>query len=71
MAVTAKEPTDFEPDNGGVVLDMDPAGYVARLRPTARPLRFDIEGCAPHQVMPYFEIDDEAFTCYPLFPVRR
>ncbi len=68
MAVTAKEPSDFEPDAESVLLNMDPDGYIASLRPTGRPLHFAISGCAPHELMPYFEIDSERFSCYPLFP---
>ncbi len=69
MAVTGEEDNPFAP--GGVTLDIDPAEYIRRLRPMENPLRFDIEGCAPHRLMPYFEIDEERFTCYPLFPEKR
>ena len=71
MAVTACQPTEFEPDGGPVTLNIDPADYIASLRPAQEPLRFEIEGCAPHRLVPYFEIDKEPFSCYPLFPERR
>ncbi len=71
MAVTAKAPSEFDPESRGVTLDIDPAEYIARLRPADAPLHFAVEGCEPHVVMPYFEIDKEIFSCYPLFPVRK
>ncbi|MBR3502774.1 MAG: glycoside hydrolase family 127 protein [Clostridia bacterium] len=69
MAVTGGEANPFERE--GVILPIDPARYVEALRPAGAPLHFEIEGCAPHTLMPYFEIDGERFSCYPLFPAAQ
>ena len=40
---------------------------VSRLRPIAgRPLHFAIEGAATQEYMPYWQVDEQAFNCYPV-----
>ncbi len=41
--------------------------FIRRLEPTATPLHFRYRGTADYDVVPYFEICDEYFTCYPMF----
>jgi hypothetical protein len=47
-------------------LAMRPGDLVKRLRPLAdRPLHFAIEGDPGHEYMPYWEVADQVFSCYP------
>lgn len=40
---------------------------IGKLKPIAgRPLHFMVDGTPGVEVMPYFEVGDEAFSCYPL-----
>ena len=48
-------------------LTFQPDALVERLRPIAgRPLHFVIEGAAPQEYMPYWQVDEQAFNCYPM-----
>lgn len=71
MAVTGgAEENEFEPglEHGRIVLENDPAAYRDWLKPTAKPLEFNIEGSAPYHLAPYFELESERpFSCYPFF----
>ncbi|NLO36089.1 MAG: hypothetical protein GX112_07030 [Clostridiaceae bacterium] len=53
----------------GIVLSGRPDSFVSRLSPGSRPLHFvyrDADGTR-YPVVPYLEIEQEAFTCFPLF----
>jgi hypothetical protein len=40
---------------------------VKRLKPKANePLHFSIDGDATHEYLPYWEVADQVFTCYPI-----
>ena len=56
------------PDGGDSArLAFGPEELVRRLRPIAgRPLHFAIDGAAPQEYMPYWQVDEQAFTCYPI-----
>ena len=61
MAVTG--PMD---EHKGARLSMRPADLVKSLQPIkGQPLHFSIAGDAAHQYMPYWQVDDQVFTCYP------
>ncbi|MGC8625720.1 MAG: hypothetical protein ACP5VQ_10725, partial [Phycisphaerae bacterium] len=56
---------------GGVVwpvnLPITAEEIVHRLRPVpGHPLHFAIDGAPQYQFVPYFEIDDQLFTCFPV-----
>jgi len=48
-------------------LDGDPCNPDAWLTPTDAPLHFAVDGTPKYEFVPYFEIGDESFTCYPVF----
>lgn len=51
----------------GIVLPGAAATLPARLTPGSQPLAFAIEGCPDYQVRPYYELQTEAFSCFPMF----
>ena len=56
---------------GGVVwpvtLPVTAEEIIHRLRPVpGKPLHFSIDGVPQYQYVPYFEIDEELFTCFPV-----
>jgi DUF1680 family protein len=57
------------PGDGVRKLPLKVSELVGRLRPVAgKPLHFRIEGLPPeNEYLPYFEIQGEDFTCYPVF----
>lgn len=72
MAVTNRDDAEFAPrmEPGSIILDIDPDSYISSLKPTDKPMHFAIEGCEPHRLIPYFEIQNEEFSCYPLIPCK-
>ena len=49
------------------VLAMQPEQLIAQLRPKAdSPLHFAIAGDERHEYLPYWQVQDEAFTCFPV-----
>ena len=55
------------------VLAMHPEQLIAQLRPKAgSPLHFTIAGDERHEYLPYWQVQDETFTCFPVIgPVER
>ena len=51
----------------GRVLPGNSGGLLARLKPTGTPLTFAIDGVPDVTLRPYFELQREQFTCFPLF----
>ena len=51
----------------GIVVKGTPFDFVSRLKKTDSPLYFEIEGEEGYYVAPYFEIQYQEFTCYPMF----
>jgi DUF1680 family protein len=44
-----------------------PEDLVKQLKPkVGQPLHFSIDGDAEHEYMPYWEVTDQVFTCYPI-----
>ena len=51
-------------------LALQPVDLAKKLQPIAdRPLHFAVEGNAPQEYVPYWQVQDEAFTCYPVIGV--
>ncbi len=50
----------------GILLPGEGAALAEALRPAGRPLHFEI-GDTGYRLGPYFEINDEHFTCFPFF----
>ena len=51
----------------GIVMKGKPQEFIAKLKKTDSPLYFEIEGEEDCFVAPYFEIQYQEFTCYPMF----
>jgi DUF1680 family protein len=49
------------------VLAMRPEEIISRLRPQANhPLHFTIAGDGQHEYLPYWQVQDEVFSCFPI-----
>jgi hypothetical protein len=72
MAVAGSSGTEFAPshNNGRSLLNKDPEKYSEWLKPAGKELHFNIEGYPEFFMLPYFEIKDELFSCYPHFHPR-
>jgi len=54
----------------GARLVLRPDDLAKHLQPiTDRPLHFAITGDGQHEYMPYWQVEDQAFTCYPVIGV--
>ena len=54
----------------GARLALRPDELVSRLRPIAgRPLHFEIVGAPSQEYIPYWQVQEEAFSCYPVIGV--
>jgi DUF1680 family protein len=55
-------------DQGGAKLVFPAKELTGRLKPVAgQPLHYTIEGDTAHQYLPYWQVGDETFTCFPAF----
>jgi DUF1680 family protein len=72
MAVTEVKGMEFIPEtnNGRILLNKDPEKHPEWLKKDDRPLHFNIEGYPEFHMIPYFEIGEERFSCYPHFHPR-
>ncbi|MDR2370416.1 MAG: glycoside hydrolase family 127 protein [Treponema sp.] len=72
MAVAGSSGVEFAPadNNGRILLNKDPEKYSEWLKPAGKELHFNIEGYPEFFMLPYFEIKDELFSCYPHFHPR-
>jgi DUF1680 family protein len=51
----------------GATLAMKPDELVSKLKPQpGHPLHFSIDGDATHEYIPYWQVADQVFTCYPI-----
>jgi DUF1680 family protein len=55
----------------GIVLPGPAATLPARLKPGTTPLGFAIDGCPEHLVRPYYELQTEVFSCFPMFASEK
>jgi hypothetical protein len=54
-------------EKDGTRIASRPEDLVKRLKPKANePLHFSIDGDATHEYLPYWEVADQVFTCYPI-----
>ena len=54
-------------ENGNATLPASPADIVKRLQPKpGAPLHFSVEGAPLHEYIPYWQLSDQLFTCYPV-----
>lgn len=51
----------------GIVVPGKPEEFTDRLKPNGKPLHFDVEGMDGYEAVPYFELNEEHFVCFPLF----
>jgi DUF1680 family protein len=55
-----------------ILLPVSPARLIKSLRPVAgKPLHFSIDGNTDFEYMPYFEVNDETFSCYPFAGLKK
>ncbi|MGI5877888.1 MAG: beta-L-arabinofuranosidase domain-containing protein [Christensenellales bacterium] len=52
----------------GIIISGRPDEFIGRLRPAGPPLHFEVDGAPDLRVMPYMEIENEGFSCFPMFP---
>ncbi|MDP4223521.1 MAG: glycoside hydrolase family 127 protein [Bacteroidota bacterium] len=49
-----------------LTLNVNPEKLISGLKPvTGKPLHYSVPGTTDFEYMPYFEVQDESFTCYP------
>ena len=54
-------------DRGEAALEIPAEQLIARLHPVDdHPLQFSIEGDSQHHYRPYWQVEEESFTCYPV-----
>ncbi len=53
--------------NNGIVLPFEPEEFISKLHPTDTPLKWTIEGEEEYYVIPYYVLERQSFTCYPLY----
>lgn len=51
----------------GIVMKGTPQEFKSRLIPDETPLHFSVENCNGYRLIPYFEVQNEQFVCYPMF----
>jgi uncharacterized protein len=55
-----------------ILLPVSPARLVKSLRPVeGKPLHFTVDGNTDFEYMPYFEVNDETFSCYPFAGLKK
>jgi DUF1680 family protein len=53
-------------EKGGALIPRNPGDLIGSLKPSGdRPLHFRIDGDERHEYMPYWLVENQAFTCYP------
>ncbi len=66
LALVGKEAGVID-EKGNTSLPASPADIVKRLQPKpGAPLHFSIEGAPRHEYIPYWQLADQLFTCYPV-----
>jgi hypothetical protein len=57
-----------QPDRDGhVLLPHDPSSTEEWLIPTSEPGHYHVDGFPSADMVPYYEVGDEWFTCFPVF----
>jgi len=52
---------------GNMVLQLQPEKLVKSLKPVpGKPLHFTVDGNPGLEYIPYFEVQEELFSCYPM-----
>jgi hypothetical protein len=54
----------------GVVDPGRPDAFIGRMRPGGEALSFAVDGADDLAVRPYMEIQEEGFSCFPMFEQR-
>jgi len=55
-----------------ILLPVSPARLLKNLKPVAgKPLHFSINGRTDFEYMPYFEVQEETFSCYPFAGLKE
>ena len=66
LALVGKEPGVID-EKGNTSLPVGAQDIAKRLRPkSGAPLHFTIDGASKHEYIPYWQLGDELFTCYPV-----
>ena len=66
LALVGNEPGVID-EKGNTTLPASPADITKRLQPKAgAPLHFTIDGAPGHEYIPYWQLSDQLFTCYPV-----
>jgi DUF1680 family protein len=66
LALVGKEAGVID-EKGNTTLPASPADIARRLKPKAgAPLHFSIDGAPRHEYIPYWQLSDQLFTCYPV-----
>lgn len=59
-------------EKGNAQIEFPSGDIIKRLEPVAgQPLHFSIKGDAEHQYIPYYEVGDNSFTCYPAIGMAK
>jgi DUF1680 family protein len=62
----------MEEQKDNIMLPVSPARLVKSLRPvTGKPLHFTVNEKTDFEYMPYFEVQEENFSCYPLAGLKN
>jgi hypothetical protein len=66
LALIGSEPGQVD-EKGNATVPVRPADLAQRLRPKpGAPLHFTIDGDPRHEYIPYWLLQDQLFTCYPV-----
>jgi DUF1680 family protein len=66
LALVGKEPGVID-EKGNTTLPASPGDIAQRLRPKpGAPLHFTVDGAPHHEYIPYWQLGDQLFTCYPV-----
>ncbi len=66
LALIGTQPGQVD-EKGNATVPLRPDGLFQRLRPKpGAPLHFTIDGDPRHEYIPYWQVQDQLFTCYPV-----
>ncbi len=55
----------------GIIVEGNAEEFISKLRPTNQPLHYSVEGQPDLAVVPYLEIQEEGFSCFPMFSNKQ
>jgi DUF1680 family protein len=62
----------LENQKDNILLHVSPARLIKSLKPVeGKPLHFSVNGKSDFEYMPYFEVQDETFSCYPFAGLKN